>query len=146
MIPDQIPHGGGSHISVNLCQMSKAFSSFCIGRYLQCIQQAVQLHGNMHGIYHSVFRISRMGYLSFYLYIGNSEVKVIIVELSQLSSVHRIGKIAVEFFQVKIQRAFSNLFIAGKADIYLSMADFRMCHQRLCHLHDYGYTALIICS
>ena len=38
------------------------------------------------------------------------------------------------------------IFIAGKADIYLSMADFRMCHQRLCHLHDYGYTALIICA
>ena len=93
---------------------------------------------------YSVFRISGMGYLSFYLHICNSAVEIVIIEFTQFSAIHRIGKIAVKFFQIEIQSALPDLFITGKADIYLAMADFRMSHQRLCHLHDHSYAAFVI--
>ena len=75
---------------------------------------------------------------------SGSGVEVFILDFSQPSSVHRVGKVRAEACHVKVIRAAPYFLIRGEGDPDVSVGAFRMQQEGGGHVHDFRNARLVV--
>ena len=126
MIPDNVLQNGLFHTTDHRSQMEKSFITVGCFRTLVGRQLRSKLDRQQRSIHHLVFCCSRMYIPSAENYFSCCRIKVLVFQLSDFSSINRIGKFTTELCYIKMIGSGTNLFIRRKTNPNLAMLDLRM--------------------
>ena len=109
--------------------MEKTFVTGSIFRHFFFRQTSHKLIGYSNRIDHFILRIPGMNIPSFENDPGISGIKILKFQFSDLSSIHRIGKLSSEFFYIKMIGPFPYFLIGSETDAYFTVFNFGMSDQ-----------------
>lgn len=124
--------------------MVKSFVAFRTRRILERGQHGLEFHEQEGGVHHPALGASGMNAFAVRRHHGGSGVEVFILDFSQPSSVHRVGKIRAEACHVKVIRAAPYFLIRGEGDPDVSVGAFRMQQEGGGHVHDFRNARLVV--
>ena len=128
-ITDQDFDLGSFHISLYRIHMEKTFVTGSIFRHFFFRQTSHKLIGYSNRIDHFILRIPGMNIPSFENDPGISGIKILKFQFSDLSSIHRIGKLSPEFFYIKMIGPFPYFLIGSETDAYFTVFNFGVSDQ-----------------
>ena len=73
-------------------------------------------------------------------------VEVFVFEFSEAASVHGVGAVHAESFNVKIICASSDFFVRSECKTYSAVRDRRIVYKGLGHSHDLGDAGFVVAS
>ena len=144
MVAQDVGHIGFFHIPFHGIQMIKALVPFGAGRIFKYRKHSLKLHGNQHRVDHFPLGRTRMHTLSVDMYLCGRSVEIIVLQASNGTAVHRIGKLGTEFFHIEVIHTGANLFIGSKTNFDGAMLYFRMLQQVFHHTDNRSNTCLIV--
>ena len=145
MIPENIIGRCLGDAAPGAGQMVESLPALCFLRNLIGGKHGIGFHNHLHGVDHLPFCRAGMYRNAVCSHAGCRRVESLIFQFVGHRSVHSVGKLSSEFFQIQKSRAVADLFIRSKADTYLSVRDF-ICNQTLTHSQDFGNPGFIVRS
>ena len=73
-------------------------------------------------------------------------VEILELQLTNLTSIHRVGIVGAEFLNIELHDASADLLVGSESDLDLTMLEIRMFHDVLDSIHDLGDPAFVVSS
>ena len=144
VVADDVGETGVLHCAFHVNEQVEAFVILGVLGLLGFRQHAVELHGNQLGVHHLIFRIAGVNVSSLNLDVGAGGIEVLILQFADGTTVHGIGEIATESFDIEILNPLSNLFIGGEAHADFAVLDFGMGQQKFHGRHDFSDAGFVV--